>query len=219
MPLQLLRVLERRAEGPGSWALNISHKRNRIHFSRLWLKTAQCKQPSEHSSDKLQTDVWTCVCWDLLEAQLFLAFAKLKGKEKRWCWGRHSLRFYAQDSNVRVNLDGVRGMSRKCALLVWLTEHVLFLHMVLLLREVHRSSGCMGPTGSYQKSCRRMHHMGELLLSNSLLGNCRITLAEVFSLFCRRQATENRLICFKILAVICFALNFVYNFQYFTNRG
>jgi len=56
--------------------------------------------------------------------------------------------FYALDSNMRINLDGVRGVGNKRALFIGLMECVLFLRVVLLWLEVHRSSGCTGPTGS-----------------------------------------------------------------------
>lgn len=85
MLAQLSWALQRRAEGPGSWKLTISPGRSHTHFSNLWLKTAQCKQPSEHSSDKTPNRCVNTCTLRSFEAQLFLVFAKFKGKEKRWC--------------------------------------------------------------------------------------------------------------------------------------
>lgn len=111
-------------------------------------------------------------------------------------------------SKARINLAGVRGMGRTHALLIRLVGSVLFLHAVLLLLEVRRSCGCTSPAGSYQKICRRMHRMGKLFLSNNLLGNCRITFAEIFSLFWggKNKVTEKRVIFSKTLDIFCYLL-------------
>lgn len=64
--------------------------------------------------------------------------------------------------------------------------------------------------------------MGKLFPSNNLLGNCRITFAEVFSLFCKKEKQLKIGLSYSkywVLSLIYFAVNFVYNFQYFTNHG
>lgn len=64
--------------------------------------------------------------------------------------------------------------------------------------------------------------MCKLFLSNNLMGNSRITFAEVVSLFCKKEKQLKIGLYYSkywALSLTCFAVIFVYNFQYFTNHS
>lgn len=142
----------------------------------------------------------------------FRGSAKLKGKDKKWCWAGNSLtlcsRFQCEDE-----LGWAEG-HRTCALLV--TDGVLVLHVVLVLLAAQVQ------LVQVKRVAEECIIMGKLVPSNNLLGNCAITFAEVFSLLCKNEkqleiALSSSKYC--VLLLICFAVNFAHNFQHFTNHG
>lgn len=161
-----------------------------FHLNSVWLQTLMCNRGDPCNKSKWIVIPVSVAC----PADAAAALIALEGilSYFRLCI-----------SKVGINLAGVRGMGRTHALLIRLVGSVLFLHAVLLLVEVHRSFGCTSPD---QKICRRMHHMDKLFLSNNLLGNCRITFAEVFSLFWGKNKVTEKVIFFKILDIFRYLL-------------
>lgn len=94
-------------------------------------------------------------------------------------------------------------------------DYVLFLRMVLLRREVHRSNWFTSKQLQKNESYVQT-------ISNNLMGNSRITFAEVVSLFCKKEKQLKIGLSYskyRALSLICFAVIFVYNFQCFTNHS
>lgn len=198
------------SRGTRSRRLNTNHRRNHLHFMSLWLKAAQCKQPLNRQAPNRSVSTGVrCVM------RTFGGSAKLKGKEKRWVWGGDSLvscsGFQREDE-----LGWGEGAGRVHC--YWLLECWFLTWCWCCWRST-------GPSAAQVQLLQANRDAEEFIIwasSINLLGNCAIIFAEVFSLLCKNEkqleiALSSSKYC--VLPLIFFAVNFVHDFQHFSNHG